>query len=161
MSELGLPYQPLVTFTGKVEDKDLDESLTEASLNALEGKLAIPDTFKLPDHRTLVIANKYQTSFDVPLLSAMYVDKRLGGVNAVQTLARLNRTTRGKEDGLVLDFVNDADTIPKAFRNYYQITLLSEESAPDRLFTLQDDIFKFEIFNEDDMEACAQIFYNP
>lgn len=161
MAEAGLAYQPLVAFTGKVEDKDLDESFTEAGLNGLEGKLGIPDAFKLPGYRILVVANKYQTGFDEPLLTAMYVDKKLGGVNAVQTLSRLNRTTTGKEDCMVLDFVNDAETIRESFQDYYQTTLLSEESDPDRLYTLKDDILDFEIFNEGDVEAFASIFWNP
>jgi len=161
MVEANLPYQSLVAFTGKVEDKDLKESFTEASLNALEGKLDIPDAFKLPKYRLLVVANKYQTGFDEPLLTAMYVDKKLGGVSAVQTLSRLNRTTVGKEDCLVLDFVNDTATIRESFQDYYQTTILSEESDPDRLYTLKDDILKFEIFNAEDVEAFAQIFWNP
>ena len=150
-----------MAFTGKVEDKDLDESFTEAGLNGLEGKLGIPDAFKLPSYRILVVANKYQTGFDEPLLTAMYVDKKLGGVNAVQTLSRLNRTTTGKEDCLVLDFVNDAETIRESFQDYYQTTMLSEESDPDRLYTLKDDILDFEIFNAGDVEAFASIFWNP
>ena len=161
MEAAGLPYRPLVAFTGKVEDKDLDESFTEAGLNALEGRLGIPDALKLPNYRILVVANKYQTGFDEPLLSAMYVDKKLGGVNAVQTLSRLNRTTTGKDDCLVLDFVNDAETIRESFQDYYQTTMLSEESDPDRLYTLKDDILKFELFNEEEVEAFAQIFWNP
>ncbi len=161
MEEAGLPYQPLVAFTGTVKDTEVDGSFTEAGLNALEGKIGIPDALKLPGYRLLVVANKYQTGFDEPLLSAMYVDKKLGGVSAVQTLSRLNRTITGKDDCLVLDFVNDAETIRESFQPYYQTTMLSEESDPDRLYTLKDDILRFEIFNEEDVEVFAQIFWSP
>jgi type I restriction enzyme R subunit len=159
MTEVGLPYKPLVAFTGTVKDTDVDESFTESGLNGLQGKIDIPDAFKLPNYRILVVANKYQTGFDEPLLSAMYVDKKLGKVNAVQTLSRLNRASTGKEDCLVLDFVNEAKTIQDAFQPYYQTTLLSEESDPDRLYTLKDDILNFEIFNSEDVEEFAKIFW--
>jgi type I restriction enzyme R subunit len=101
MQEANLPYKPLVAFSGKVHDPDTEEEYTENSLNRLEAKVDIPDAFKTPDYRILVVADKYQTGFDEPLLYAMYVDKKLRDVMAVQTLSRLNRTMRDKTECLV------------------------------------------------------------
>ena len=86
------------------------------------GEKQLPERFKSPDYQVLLVANKYQTGFDQPLLQAMYVDKRLAGVQAVQTLSRLNRMIPGKEAPFVLDFVNEADEIYKAFKPYYDFT---------------------------------------
>lgn len=87
---------------------------------------AIPDEFKKANNRFLIVANKYQTGFDQPLLHTMYVDKKLGGVSAVQTLSRLNRTTSGKTDTFVMDFANSTDEIKNSFEPYYVTTILGE-----------------------------------
>jgi type I restriction enzyme, R subunit len=103
-----IPYKAIVAFSGEIDGQ------TESALNHFSSA-AIPDEFKKSEYRFLIVANKYQTGFDQPLLHTMYVDKKLGGVNAVQTLSRLNRTTSGKKDTFVLDFANDADEIKKSF----------------------------------------------
>ncbi len=80
----------------------------------------MPEKFEGPEYRILLVADKYQTGFDQPVLHTMYVNKRLDGIQAIQTLSRLNRTTKGKEDTFVLDFVNDAEDIRQAFQPYYE-----------------------------------------
>ncbi|MEM7519299.1 MAG: type I restriction endonuclease subunit R, partial [Planctomycetota bacterium] len=112
----------LVAFSGKVTDPDTGSEYTEPGMNtdAVTGKpiseAALPGRFETPDYQVLLVANKYQTGFDQPLLCAMYVDKRLDGVQAVQTLSRLNRMIPGKEEPFVLDFVNDSEDIYRAFK---------------------------------------------
>jgi len=160
MSELHLPYQPLVAFSGEVADPDGDERFTEAGMNRLPPRVGIPDALKTPDYRILIVAEKFQTGFDEPLLHTMYVDKKLGGVNAVQTLSRLNRTLRGKADCLVLDFVNEAESIRESFQDFYQTTLLEGETDPNRLYDLQQQIEDSEVFTSADVEAFAAIFFD-
>lgn len=160
MQEANLPYKPLVAFSGKVVDPDTEAEYTENSLNQLEAKVDIPDALKTPDYRILVVADKYQTGFDEPMLYAMYVDKKLRDVMAVQTLSRLNRTMRGKTECLVLDFTNEVEDIQAAFQDYYQATLLEETPDPDRLYDQKDEILRYEIFLEQDVDEFAAIFWN-
>ncbi len=160
MQEVNLPYKPLVAFSGTVKDPDVDAQYTENSLNQLEGRIDIPDALKTPEYRLLVVADKYQTGFDEPSLYAMYVDKKLGGVTAVQTLSRLNRTMRSKDECMVLDFVNETEDIQTAFQDYYQTTLLDEVPNPDRLYDQKDGILRYEIFAEQDVDDLAEIFWN-
>ena len=114
--------RPLVAFSGTVGDPDTGEEFTEPGMNTdvVSGKpiseAALPARFDSPDYQILLVAEKYQTGFDQPLLQAMYVDKRLDGVQAVQTLSRLNRVAPGKEPPFVLDFVNDPEDIRAALR---------------------------------------------
>ena len=122
--------------------------------------VSIPDAFKTPEFRILIVANKFQTGFDEPFLHTMYVDKKLGGVNAVQALSRLNRTIKGKDDTLVLDFVNEAAEIQQAFQPYYQTTFLEEETDQNKLYSLQYDLEQFEVYTEDDVKEFAHIFFN-
>jgi len=109
----------------------------------------------------LLVANKYQTGFDQPSLQAMYVDKRLDGVQAVQTLSRLNRMIPGKEDPFVLDFVNDAENIYRAFKPYYDTTSLQENSDPQKLETLKHELDQAQVYYWSEVEAFAQVFYRP
>jgi len=160
MQEMHLPFKPLVAFSGEVLDPESGERFTEAGMNGLQPKVGIPDAFKTPGYRLLIVAEKFQTGFDEPLLHTMYVDKKLGGVNAVQTLSRLNRTMRGKDDCLVLDFVNDAESIRESFQDFYQTTLLEGETDPNRLYDLQQQIEAFEIFTTGDVEDFAAIFFD-
>ncbi len=155
MKERGIKFKPLVAFSGTIEEH------TENSLNGLPPKVKIPDAFKTPEYRILIVANKFQTGFDEPLLHTMYVDKKLGGVQAVQTLSRLNRTTSGKTDTLVLDFVNEAEDILLAFQPYYKTTFLEEETDPNKLYDLQSQLEEYEIFTESDVAEFAEIFFNP
>ncbi len=161
MQEKNLPFKPLVAFSGEVTDPDTHEKYTENSLNRLPPRVAIEDAFKTPEYRILVVANKYQTGFDEPLLHTMYVDKKLDGVQAVQTLSRLDRTRDGKADTFVLDFVNEAEDIQTAFQPYYQTTLLEEETDPNKLYDHQTELKAYEVFTDKDVEDFAEIFYTP
>ena len=161
MEEKRLPFKALVAFSGEVTDPDTHEKYTENNLNRLPSKVAIEDAYKTPDYRILVVANKYQTGFDEPLLHTMYVDKKLDGVQAVQTLSRLNRTRVGKTDTLVMDFVNEAEDIQAAFQPYYQTTLLEEETDPNKLYDQQTELKAFEVFTDTDVNEFAEIFYSP
>ena len=124
----------LVAFSGVVSDEGME--YTEEKLNkTADGKTIkekqLPEYYRSDDFNMLIVAEKYQTGFDEPLLHTMFVDKKLYGVKAVQTLSRLNRIMPGKEDTFVLDFVNTADEIRESFEPYYQATILSEEASPN------------------------------
>ncbi len=110
MREMKLPYDCLVAFSDTVHDTDNGVDYTENGMNALPPGTSIADSFKSPEYRILIVANKFQTGFDEPLLQTMYVDKRLDGLQCVQTLSRLNRVATGKTDTLVLDFVNEPES---------------------------------------------------
>ncbi len=154
----GLPYKALVAFSGEV--KDGAGTFTEPNMNGVsESQTA--RTFEQPEYRFLVVANKFQTGFDQPLLHTMYVDKKLGGVQAVQTLSRLNRIYPGKTETMVLDFANEADEIQKAFQPYYEKTILSEGTDPNLLYDLQRDLFKAGVYADSDVEAFAGLFFTP
>src|SRR5690554_8115394 len=94
----------------------------------------LPQQFKKPDYHLLIVAEKYQTGFDQPLLHTMFVDKKLGDVKAVQTLSRLNRSTNGKKDTFVLDFENTVEDIQEAFKPYYEVTSVDEPTDPNILY---------------------------
>lgn len=121
----------------------------------------LPERFASPDYQVLLVANKYQTGFDQPLLCAMYVDKRLDGVQAVQTLSRLNRMIPGKETPFVLDFVNEAEDIYRAFKPYYDATSLQEASDPQKLETLKHELDAAQVYFWSEVEAFARVFYKP
>ena len=159
--------RPLVAFSGKVTDPDTGLEYTEPGMNidVVTGKLiseaALPARFETPDYQVLLVANKYQTGFDQPLLCAMYVDKRLDGVQAVQTLSRLNRMIPGKDAPFVLDFVNNAEDIYSAFKPYYDKTELAAASDPSMLDTLKHELDQEQVYYWSEVEAFAQVFYKP
>jgi len=119
------------------------------------------EIFKQDAYRILIVANKFQTGFDQPLLHTMYVDKKLGGVNAVQTLSRLNRTYPGKNETMVLDFANEAEEIQQAFAPYYEKTLLSEGTDPNLLYDLQTKLAGSHFYSEADVNRFAEMFFDP
>lgn len=159
--------RPLVAFSGTVKDPETDIEYTEPSMNidVVTGKniseSQLPDKFDSSDYQILLVANKYQTGFDQPLLCAMYVDKRLDGVQAVQTLSRLNRTSAGKEPPFVLDFVNEADDIYKAFKPYYNVTTLEKAADPNLLEILKHDLNAFQVYLWSEVVGFCHIFYLP
>jgi type I restriction enzyme R subunit len=158
LAERGYPFKAMVAFSGKVQDGGQD--YTESGMNGLpEAQTA--KTFERPEYRFLIVANKFQTGFDQPLLHAMYVDKKLGGVNAVQTLSRLNRTHPQKNGTLVLDFANEADDIKAAFEPYYETTLLSEATDSNLLYEIQTRLAAFPVYTEGDVQAFAKIYFEP
>ena len=157
--------QPLVAFSGTVIDDKTGLEYTEPGMNkdVVTGKpigeKQLPDRFDSSDYQILLVANKYQTGFDQPLLHTMYVDKRLDGVQAVQTLSRLNRMIPGKDAPFVLDFVNKAEDIYAAFKPYYDTTNLQESSDAGTLETLKHELNQTQIYHWSEVEAFAQIFY--
>lgn len=134
-----LHYKTLAAFTDAVEIDG--QSYTETSINEGVPEEHTAREFKKPDYRFLIVAEKYQTGFDEPFLCAMYVDKRLSGVQAVQTLSRLNRTTRDKDQVYILDFVNEAAEIKEAFEPYYTTTIISEGTDINALNDLRTALF--------------------
>lgn len=150
----------LVAFSGTVEDpEDPGASYTEVSMNEGLAESELPETFERDDYRVLLVAEKYQTGFDQPLLQTMYVVKRLAGVQAVQTLSRLNRMAPGKARIFVLDFANEEDDIYKAFKPYYEATPIGENADPHRLSELQHKLLEWAIFAPDDVNAFAEVWY--
>ncbi|SLM92919.1 type I restriction endonuclease subunit R [Brevibacterium yomogidense] len=143
------PYKAVVAFSGEHEYKGL--KVTEASLNGFPSN-AIAEQVKTDPSRILVVANKFQTGYDEPLLHTMYVDKALSGVLAVQTLSRLNRAHPAKRDTFVLDFANDAEEIQRAFEPYYRTTVLAEETDANKLHDLVNDLDAFGIYTPEQVE---------
>ena len=159
MREMGLPYGCLVAFSGTVHDTDNERDYTEDGMNELPPRVSIADSFKSPEYRILIVSNKFQTGFDEPMLQTMYVDKRLDGLQCVQSLSRLNRVATGKTDTLVLDFVNEPEQVQEAFQDYYQTTTLAEETDPNRLYDLQSQLEDFDLYDEDTIDRFCRIFY--
>jgi type I restriction enzyme R subunit len=159
--------RPLVAFSGTVHDPETGLEYTEPGMNIdiVTGRpiseSALPERFASSDYQVLLVANKYQTGFDQPLLHTMYVDKRLDGVQAVQTLSRLNRMIPGKDAPFVLDFRNEAEEIYRAFKPYYGGTSLQESSDPAKLGELQHELDEMQVYYRSEVEAFARIFYRP
>jgi len=156
LRERGLPFKALVAFSGTVKDNGAD--YTEAGMNGFP-EAQTRGEFKRPEHRLLVVAEKFQTGFDQPLLHTMYVDKKLGGVSAVQTLSRLNRVYPGKDETMVLDFTNDADAIRESFQPYYERTLLSEATDPNLLYDLQRHLLGARVFDLGEVQRFAEAYF--
>jgi len=146
----------LVAFSGTVIDEGLE--WTEPGMNGF-GERELPGRLAGPEYQILLVAEKYQTGFDQPLLHTMYVDKRLAGVQAVQTLSRLNRTHPGKEDTFVLDFVNDPEEIRAAFQPYYEVTTLESPTDPQLLYELQAKLHDTQVYHLSEVEAFTQAFF--
>lgn len=161
MREMKLPYGALVAFSGTVTDAETGKDYTKENMNELGGNIEIPDAFKLPQYRILIVANMYQTGFDEPLLHTMFVDKKLGGSNTVQTLSRLNRTAPGKDSTMVLDFVNDPEKVQEDFQMYYGSNYmeLDDQTDPNSLYDVQHKIEASKIIYQNDIEAYAQLFF--
>jgi type I restriction enzyme R subunit len=159
--------RPLVAFSGTVRDPETGFEYTEPGMNkdVITGKpiseAALPERFGSSDYNILLVANKYQTGFDQPLLHTMYVDKRLDGVQAVQTLSRLNRMIPGKDAPFVLDFVNEAEDILRAFKPYYDKTELEEVSDPGALEVLKHQLDQVQAYYWTEVEALARVLYRP
>ncbi len=150
----------LVAFSGKVMDDDYPDGVSEPELTGY-GEKELPKIFNQDDYKILIVADKFQTGFDQPLLHTMYVDKALSGVKAVQTLSRLNRTCPGKEDTFVLDFVNDRETILASFQPYYQRTSVSENPDPNHLYDLKRKLDEKQVYWQSEIEAFANVYFKP
>lgn len=150
----------LVAFSGEVTDNEAPTvTYTEQQMNGGIKEGELPEKFASDAYQVLLVANKYQTGFDQPLLCAMYVDKRLAGIQAVQTLSRLNRMAKGKETTFVLDFVNERDGILESFQDYYETTTTADEVDPQRLYELQHELTAAQVFTESEVAAFAEVFY--
>lgn len=150
-------YKALVAFSGEKEYKG--EKLTEGKVNGFPSS-QIEDSFKKDPYRFLVVADKFQTGYDEPLLHTMYVDKPLSGIKAVQTLSRLNRSYPGKQDTFVLDFANDVDDIKEGFQAYYTSTILSEETDPNKLYDIESDLGSHQVYSEYQIEDLVNKYVN-
>lgn len=153
----------LVAFSGVVKDGDIE--YTESGMNRTKEGSSItekqlPEAFH-DDFNMLIVAEKYQTGFDEPLLHSMFVDKRLTGVKAVQTLSRLNRTHPGKNDTFILDFVNNTEDIQKAFEPFYEETSLGEEIDVDRIYLSKEKLREYRLYNDEDIEKFVKINFKP
>ena len=155
LTEIKSPYKPIVAFSG--EHNWGDESLTESRLNGFSSN-DIPAKFEAEPYRFLIVAEKFQTGFDQPLLHTMYVDKPLSGIKAVQTLSRLNRVHPLKTDTFVLDFYNSIDLIQFAFSDYYRTTILSDKTDPNKLNDLKYDLDEHRIYNERQVDELVRLF---
>ncbi|WP_010233412.1 type I restriction endonuclease subunit R [Clostridium arbusti] len=152
----------LIAFSGVV--KDDTEEFTEEGINKRKDGSTIKENqlkadFHTDDFNMLIVAEKYQTGFDEPLLHSMFVDKKLSGVKAVQTLSRVNRICAGKEDTFILDFVNTKEEIEEAFKPYYESTILDEEINVNLIYDTKIMLRNYKIYNDDDVEKFVKIYY--
>ncbi|MBU3661089.1 MAG: type I restriction endonuclease subunit R [Flavobacteriales bacterium] len=148
----------IVAFSGKVIYGNAPEGVTEVELNGFAEK-ELPRKFASDEYQLLLVADKYQTGFDQPLLHTMYVDKKLSGVKAVQTLSRLNRMCAGKEDTFVLDFANDTQDILDSFQPYYELTSITENSDPNHLYDLKAELEKANVIWESEVNNFCNLFF--
>ena len=153
-----IEIRALVAFSGKVIDDIYPDGVSEAELNGF-GEKELPSKFSSDEYQILLVAEKYQTGFDQPLLHTMYVDKKLSGVKAVQTLSRLNRIHAGKDDTFILDFANDRETIFESFAPYYKTTRLEEETDPNHLYDLKTRLDKIDIYWQSEIDQFTQIYF--
>ena len=158
----GYPIKSLVAFSGTVVDEKLpDVTYTEEGMNNGIREKELPEKFATPEYSILLVAEKYQTGFDQPLLHTMYIDKRLAGIQAVQTLSRLNRTHPLKEDTFVLDFVNDREEIRQAFKSYYDGAEMGEQVDPANMYRIQTELDTSGIYLSDEVQRFCLIYFKP
>lgn len=155
LKEINSPYQPIIAFSG--EKVYNGKKLTEAIMNGFPSS-DITDKIQEDPYRFLIVADKYQTGYDEPLMHTMYVDKTLSDIKAVQTLSRLNRSHPKKTDTFVLDFMNDPENIIKAFSTYYKTTILSDKTDPNRLNDLQTDLENAQVFAYAQIDKVVEMF---
>lgn len=155
LKSLNSPFKAIVAFSGTKKINGVECS--EESLNGFPSG-DIVNKFKMNEYRFLIVANKFQTGFDQPLLHTMYVDKKLGGVQAVQTLSRLNRCAPDKKDTFVLDFFNTTDEIKKSFQRFYTTTILSQETDPNRLNDMIDTLDGAHVYNWEDIDNFVNLY---
>ena len=162
VAEQGYPnVRPMVAFSGEIRDRELGpEPFTENNMNpGLKGR-DMRAAFDSDDYNVMLVANKFQTGFDQPKLVAMYVDKKLKGVDCIQTLSRLNRTYPGKDSTFILDFVNDPEDVLAEFRVYYRTAELQSGSDPNLIYELQESLTAESIFWPQEVEAFAQAYFD-
>lgn len=148
----------LVAFSGKVVYDTYVSGVTERELNGFKEN-ELPGKFATDEYQVLIVADKYQTGFDQPLLHTMYVDKKLSGVKCVQTLSRLNRMHPGKEDTFVLDFTNDAEDVIQSFQPYYELTTVQETTDPNHLYDLKNEIQRAQVIWTSEVDSFCNVFF--
>lgn len=152
----------LVAFSGSVDDPEAPgKSWTEVGMNGGIKEKELPDKFDSHEYQLLLVAEKYQTGFDQPLLHTMYVDKKLTGLQAVQTLSRLNRACVGKEDTFILDFRNTPEEIFKAFKPYYEDTPTEPLTEAQHLYRLHHQIEEMGLIFESEVNAFCAVYFKP
>ncbi|MBI3986494.1 MAG: type I restriction endonuclease subunit R, partial [Lentisphaerae bacterium] len=158
----GYPIKTLVAFSGTVQDdKVANVSYTEVDMNQGIREKELPEKFATQEYQVLLVAEKYQTGFDQPLLHTMYVDKRLAGIQAVQTLSRLNRIHPLKEETFVLDFVNEREEIREAFKTYYEGAEMGEEVDPARMYQIKGELDASGIYLAEEVERFCAVYFKP
>ena len=158
----GYAIKSLVAFSGTVEDdKITGVTYTEPGMNRGITDKELPEKFAMQEFQVLLVAEKYQTGFDQPLLHTMYVDKRLAGIQAVQTLSRLNRVHPRKEDTFVLDFVNTREEIQEAFKAYYEGAQMGEEVDPARMYMIRSELNASGVYLDDEIERFCIVYFKP
>lgn len=148
-------YKTIIAFSGEKEYNG--KKLNESMINGFASNL-IEKQFRKEPYRFLIVANKFQTGYDEPLLHTMYVDKILSDLKAVQTLSRLNRAHPQKYDTFVLDFANNIETIQAAFSGYYRTTILSDETDPNKLYDLISNMERHQVYSDDQVNDLAALF---
>lgn len=162
IKEKGYAIKSLVAFSGIVTDEKLkDITYTEEGMNLGVREKELPEVFATQEYQVLLVAEKYQTGFDQPLLHTMYVDRRLAGIQAVQTLSRLNRIHPLKEDTFVLDFVNDREEIREAFKTYFEGAEIGEEVDPARMYDIKSELDADGIYTVVDVERFSAVYFKP
>lgn len=158
----GYAIKTLVAFSGVViDDKVKEKTYTEEGMNGGIREKELPERFASPEYQVLLVAEKYQTGFDQPLLHTMYVDNRLAGIQAVQTLSRLNRVHPLKEDTFVLDFVNDREEIQTAFKQFYEGAEMGEEVEPARMYEIRAELDESGIYLSAEVERFCAVYFKP
>ena len=156
----GYAIKSLVAFSGTVEDDKLaGVTYTEPGMNHGISEKELPEKFATAEYQVLLVAEKYQTGFDQPLLHTMYVDKRLAGIQAVQTLSRLNRLHPRKEDAFVLDFVNDREEIQEAFKTYYEGAEMGEKVDPARMYAVKGELDASGVYLDEEVERFCGVYF--
>ena len=160
--EKGYPIRTLVAFSGTVQDDEIaDMSYTEEQMNDGIREKELPERFATSDYQVLLVAEKYQTGFDQPLLHTMYVDKRLAGIQAVQALSRLNRVHPFKEDTFILDFANNREEIREAFKAYYEGAEMGEEVDPALMYAIKGELDATGIYLAEEVERFCVVYFKP
>ena len=157
IQEKGLPFRAIIAFSGERDHNGT--RVSEPSLNGFPSA-KIPEMIQQDPYRILICADKFQTGYDEPLLGAMYVDKTLGGIKAVQTLSRLNRQAPNKDRVFVLDFMNNPDAIQAAFEDYYQTTILADETDPNKLHDLKGTLDQRQVYSWERVDAFVEAYLN-
>lgn len=156
LAKISSPFKAIIAFSG--EKEYLGQKMTESSINGFPS-VDIEVRMKQDPYRILVVADKFQTGYDEPLLHTMYVDKGLSDIKAVQTLSRLNRSHPKKKDTFVLDFANDPEDIKVAFQRYYKMTSLSQETDPNKLNDLLQELDEYGIYSREDVQLFNKKYW--